>query len=135
MELIAMANPSKQKGTKAETKIVRFMIESPSIDAERRALKGSADAGDIIVKSNGWSCILEVKAGKQTDRYNRKLKEEWLRQTEAESANADLPGFLVVAAFNRSTKDYEVWDSKGERFWYLDEFRDLIAEKGYPASR
>lgn len=118
-----MSNKSKGIGTRAETKVVRY-LEEHGIKAERRALHGSQDLGDILVPDHKF--ILEVKAGKQTQQYGRKLKEEWLRQTHTESENAGLMGFLVIAVHGRSTRDYEVWSDDGNSFWYLDQFTASI---------
>lgn len=127
-----MTNKPKAIGTRAETKVVRF-LEEHGIKAERRALHGNQDLGDILVPE--WNNILEVKAGKQTDKYNRKLKEEWLKQTVDEACNASskdnlFEGFLVIAVHGRSTKDYEVWSEDGHRFWYLDQWCESLRNMG-----
>ena len=41
-------NKSKQKGTRAETKVVRY-LEDHGIKARRKALAGSKDEGDIEI--------------------------------------------------------------------------------------
>lgn len=80
--------PSKAKGTRTETSVVRFLNMVGFANAERRALSGSKDLGDIAgVPSIVW----EVKAG------HRLLLPEWLRQTETERVNATADyGILVI---------------------------------------
>lgn len=118
---------SKQKeiGTRAETKVVKF-LEEHGIHAERRALRGAKDVGDIHYWGKADEGILEVKGGRQTENINRKLRKTWLEQTVTESINAKLPGWLVIAKFGREVKDYEVWSPNGHEFYYLDEFVELL---------
>lgn len=42
-----MVNPSKRRGTTAETAIVNYLRANGALHAERRALKGRLDCGDI----------------------------------------------------------------------------------------
>lgn len=113
-----MANKSKQKGTRAETKVVKALLEA-GLRAERRPLKGSKDEGDVIVEDR---YILEVKAGKQTANYNRTQKEEWLRQTREEKKNSGKQAWLVIVRYNRRLQDAEVWTGDGGGFFWFDEF-------------
>lgn len=113
-----MANRSKQKGTRAETKVVKALLEA-GLRAERRPLKGSKDEGDVIVEDE---FILEVKAGKQTANYNRTQKEEWLRQTREEKKNSGKHAYLVIVRYNRRLQDAEVWFEDGHGFFWFDEF-------------
>lgn len=121
-----MSNPSKQKGTRAETKVVRYLKEH-GVDARRKALSGSKDEGDVELPE---LCVsLEVKSGKQTDKYNRAQLNEWLRQAREEQENARQRCYLVVARHGRSVKDYEVWwkmhpDSKVMQMQYLDDWTE-----------
>jgi len=119
-----MVNRSKAKGTNAETKIVNYLKDAGR-DARRVALKGKRDEGDIHVEHPNWNedkIVLEVKAGRQTQNVNRKTMEDWLAQTRKEAHAAEGTGYLVVARFGCSVKDYHVWSSDGRRFWYLDVF-------------
>lgn len=90
-----MANPSKNKGTSAETAVVRWARTNGYPHADRQPLRGNRDAGDIALCPG---VIVEVK--------NRRLTTgvptagdltEWMRQTETERevARADV-GILVV---------------------------------------
>lgn len=128
-----MSNPSKEKGTKGETAVVRYLSNNHGIQAQRRPLTGSKDCGDIemlrpVLKgqrgtlSDTAHCILEVKSGKQTHRYNRSQKNIWLEQTRKEGVNIGLPAYLVINVYGKRIEDSEVWSSDGRSFWYLDEF-------------
>lgn len=123
-----MSNKSKQKGTKAETNVVKF-LEANGIKAERKALHGSNDLGDVHVSGN-IEMILEVKAGKQTENPNRTQIEEWMRQARTEGDNAELPVALVVVRYRRAIKDANVYYyDKVADYWvfmYLDEFIDKL---------
>ena len=58
-----MANPSKNKGTAAETAVVRHAWAQGFTDAERIALSGANDQGDVVLMREP-KIIIEVKAGK-----------------------------------------------------------------------
>lgn len=72
-------NKSKNKGTKGETAVVKYLQEHGWKTAERRALKGNLDCGDISGVEN---LCLEVK--------NTKIKElgVWTEQLLVEIKNA-----------------------------------------------
>lgn len=125
-----MVNKPKAKGTAAETRVVNYLLAA-GFQARRAVMKGSHDEGDIhVVDQHGWGAfVLEVKAGKQTQRVGRKLKEEWLHQTRVETVNSKFPiGYLVIAKHGSSVKDYEVWSEDGHSFFYLDQFVELMKE-------
>lgn len=121
-----MSNPSKKKGTAAETKVVKYLNEL-GIDAKRKALTGNKDEGDIEFSTKlGNSIILEVKTGKMTANYNRAKLIEWLRQTRIEQENSGATAaYLVIVRYGRKIDDAEVWwrNDNGKHMMYLDEFR------------
>lgn len=125
-----MSNPSKKKGTAAESRVVTYLVAA-GLAARRVALKGNHDEGDIHVDHprRPIGAMFEVKAGKQTQRISRKQMEEWLAETRKEAAACGREGFLVVAKYGRSVEDYEVWSANGRRFRYLDEFVDGSTER------
>jgi Holliday junction resolvase len=90
-----MTNPSKQKGTAAESAVVEYLRSHGYYWAERRALNGVYDQGDIA-GINGW--IIEVKSQRT---YNIPA---WLRELAVEVENAEkhssyphpLQGVLIV---------------------------------------
>lgn len=118
-----MANPSKKKGTAAETRVVNY-LKSFGIQAERRALSGSEDQGDIKVIAKGLEFVFEVKAGKQTINPTRKQMDEWIRQTMVEGRNARCDSMLIVARYGKNPKDYDVWVPYKNSMihWYLDDW-------------
>lgn len=81
-------NKPKIKGTWAETLVTRFCQERGFPGAERRALAGAGDRGDIALCPG---VILEVK-----NHASPKLG-GWMRETETERVNAGAKyGILVV---------------------------------------
>jgi hypothetical protein len=87
-------NPSKAKGTKAETAVVRYAQANGFPDAERLALHGANDIGDIRLAPG---LILEVKAGKAAQTASLRQIDKWLveAQQEADNAHADLCALIV----------------------------------------
>lgn len=53
-----MANPSRNKGTAAETAVVRWFHEQGETQVDRHPLRGSKDVGDI---RGVPSCVVSVK--------------------------------------------------------------------------
>ncbi len=94
-----MANPSKAKGTAAETAVVRYLQTNGFPFAERRALNGSLDRGDIAGITD---TVIEVKAAKTL------TFPQWLRELAVEMGNDDA-GYGVVIAKRRGTTDVGEW--------------------------
>ena len=92
-----MSNPSKAKGTAAETAVVRWAREHGFPGADRQPLRGNRDQGDIGLCPG---VIVEVKTSKRTAATGlppATVLQEWLDQTELERANAGAKiGLLVV---------------------------------------
>ena len=79
---------SRAKGTAAETAVVGFLRDLAWPHAERRALHGNADTGDIAGLPG---VVLEVKNAKRTELA------AWLDELDAEIVNAHADtGVLVV---------------------------------------
>ena len=79
---------NKAKGTAAETALVNWLKENGYENAERRALSGKADRGDIAGVSNR---VIEVKSGSRLE------IPAWLKETEIERINdGALSGYLVI---------------------------------------
>ena len=106
-----MTNPSKAKGTAAETAVVRYARAHGFPLADRLTLSGRYDRGDVLLCPGA---ILEVKAGKaaQNASYGQILA--WLDETERErvNAHADTAG-LVVQRRGYGLGRVECWE-----FWY-----------------
>lgn len=79
---------SRRKGTSAESAVVAYLQANGWTYAERRALMGSKDKGDV---TGVPGLCVEVKSAA------RICIPEWMRETEAERVNAGADyGFLVV---------------------------------------
>lgn len=121
-----MANPSKAKGTRAETKVCKY-LESFGWVARRQALAGAADQGDIEAyrPDSVEKIIIEVKAGIQTKAPNRTQINEWCRQADTEKENAGArSGVLIVVRYNRAIEDADVYIPYGKMrtHWYLEDW-------------
>ena len=110
---------SKAKGTAAESAVVKYLAEQGFPDAERRALSGANDHGDIT----GTPCLTwEVKNHKS---YSFQA---WLREAEVEKDNSGADFCPLVVKPNgvglNSVKD-----------WFfvmtMDEGLSLIRAAGY----
>lgn len=75
-----MVNRSKQRGTAAETAVVRALHERGYLHAERRALAGALDKGDVALGIPG--VMIEVKNCATV------TIPAWLREVAVEKANA-----------------------------------------------
>jgi len=90
---------SRAKGTAAETAVVRFLRDLAWPHAERRALHGNADQGDI---AGIPGVVCEVKAAKTI------TLAAWLDELDAEIVNAHADtGVLVVK--RKGTTDVSRW--------------------------
>lgn len=74
---------NKQRGTRHETNVVNYLRQNGFPNAERRALHGNNDRGDI---NAGPGLVIECKS------QARHSLAEWLDEaiTEGENANADV---------------------------------------------
>lgn len=89
-----MVNKSKNIGTSAETHVVRYLQANGFPHADRRALKGSLDVGDILVCPR---LIVEVKAGAAAENASDGQLRLWCAETTREKRNAKADtAFLVV---------------------------------------
>jgi hypothetical protein len=78
-------NKPKIIGTRAETAVVRFMRSAGFPQAERRALRGTLDAGDVTgCPGVCWS----VKGGGQATGASDGLVEKWLDELDVQRQNA-----------------------------------------------
>jgi Holliday junction resolvase len=106
----------KRRGTDAESAVVRFFREHGYPRAERRALAGNLDRGDIVNGPPGFA--FEVKAAR------RLAHQEWLREAEAERVNAGERFGAVIH------KPVGVADAAGYHVvMRLDAFVDLLGTR------
>lgn len=82
-----MSNRAKQRGTAAETAVAAYLQAHGFPAAERRALHGGNDRGDI---TGIPGIAVEVKA------VARPAYGEWLREAHKEAANAGVPLGVVI---------------------------------------
>lgn len=118
-----MVNRSKNKGTMAETAVVSFLRTVGFPYAERLALQGSKDRGDI---TGIPGIVIEVK--------NEKVYtwSSWLREASVEKTNAAADHGLVVA------KPRSVGTTRVDMWWagmYAGDFRALREQAGLPPSQ
>ena len=112
---------SKDIGTRAETAVVKLCHEIGYRHAERLALAGADDRGDIRLLRDPL-VILEVKAGKAAQNASWPQIQAWLRETQIERNNAwradpekldkDFHGFLITQRKGYGTgrvADWCIW--------------------------
>ena len=112
-------SPARGKGTAFETLIVRYLQSKGWIHAERRALHGNLDKGDI---TGTGPLVWECKYHKTLDLSG------WLRETEQERQNANAThGILIVKrrSYGEPGDQYAVMR--------LSDMVELLKEAGYGA--
>lgn len=112
-------------GTSAESAVVGYLRAHGFPHAERRALNGALDKGDIA------GCIgicIEVKAGNAAANASDGQVEKWLEETETERVNAKADiGILVMKRKGFSNQRAGEW-------WAVVDggvFADLVYEPAY----
>lgn len=111
-----MSNPSKQRGTRAETALVKWARANGFAGADRQPLRGSRDQGDAHL---GPGVIVEVKSHRLPTGYpTRGQLDTWMNQTRDEALNADADlGILVVK--RPGTQDVGRWFAHVETIDWL----------------
>lgn len=100
-------NRPKAIGTKAETAVTRAAQMRGFPHAERRALRGRADVGDVLLCPG---LVLEVKGGDMARRASDALVAKWLVETERERVNANAEhAFLVVQRAGVGPRNAHQW--------------------------
>lgn len=112
---------NKAKGTRAESAVVAYLRDRGFIHAERRALNGAKDLGDVTGIPN---VVIEVK------NQNRHSFSEWLDEAEVERENA---GADVGAAWVKRRGKGSAGD------WFVvmtgETFASLLEDAGYGTKR
>jgi hypothetical protein len=85
---------SKDIGTRAESAVVAYLRAHGWPTAERRALAGAADLGDIVGTPG---LVWEIKGGYKAETAGDGIVASWLLETESERINARADvGVLVM---------------------------------------
>ncbi len=88
-----MTNRPKAIGTACETAVVRYLQANGFPHAERRALRGELDAGDV---TGCPGIAIEIKGGEAAKSASDAQIEAWLVETETERINANAEIGLLV---------------------------------------
>lgn len=116
-----MTNRPKQIGTAAETAVVRTLRTLGFPHAERRALTGALDQGDI---TGCPGLVFEVKGGEAAKVASDAQITAWLAETEAERLNAGADiGVLVLQRRG-------VGASNAGRWWAVVWLHDICHARG-----
>lgn len=108
-----MVNKAKNKGTAGESAVVKALRANGFEGAERRALAGSADLGDILVAPG---VIAEVKTGHHAKDASHEQIMRWLDETERERRNAKAAlAFLVIQRTGFGLDRANMWST-----WFYD---------------
>ncbi len=92
---------SKAKGTAFETQVATY-LQGRGLDAERVALSGISDRGDIhIRKPGGRITVIECKAGAQTHNPTPAQERGWFKEAEVEAVNLGPRADVGVAVLKR----------------------------------
>jgi Holliday junction resolvase len=114
-----MSSKNKAKGTAFETLVVNYLRDHGFPHAERRALAGTHDLGDILT---GPGLVWECK-----NHQTLKLS-EWIEEARKEKENANATHGFVIAK-RRGKGD------AGEQYaiMTLETLTELLREAGYSA--
>ena len=114
-----MSNPSKRKGTDAESAVVTYLQSRGWKHAERRALAGAKDRGDIAGIAG---VVVEVK------NCRTQSVGAWLREARKEQLN-DLADYGVVISkpIGVGTTRVEDWHAH----LTVKQLCDLLEQAGY----
>lgn len=99
-----MTNRPKAIGTAAETAVVRYLAAHGFPAAERRALHGATDLGDI---TGTPGIVWEVKGGEAAKDASDNQIADWMDEAQTEAGNAGATyGFLIVARRRKNVRDW-----------------------------
>lgn len=111
-----MVNRSKNIGTRSETAVVRAARAHGFPHAERRALRGRTDVGDVLLCPG---VVAEVKGGQMARNASEADVERWLDETERERINAGAElAFLVVQRRGYGPERAGHWHAYWRHGWW-----------------
>jgi Holliday junction resolvase len=121
-------NPSKAKGTKFESDVVKYLTAN-GYYAERIALAGANDCGDVYAEMDGNRYVIECKAYKS---YTPSEEREWREQSMCECMNyTQKTGrvsrqLLIVKQYGKpiGRSFVHIFDSEG---WVMQYLEDLVS--------
>jgi hypothetical protein len=112
-----MVNRSKNIGTAAETAVVRYLNTNGWGSAERRALRGNQDAGDI---TGTPGVCWEIKGGEAAKTASDGQLAAWLHETELERARDNAAvGLLIVQRHRKNVRDWWVVSTIAPLCWLI----------------
>jgi hypothetical protein len=111
-----VVSKSKQKGTAAETAVVRWLSERTKNRIERRTLSGSNDKGDIAGMDG---VVIEVK------NHARMELAQWVAELETEIANDNADTGVVIHKKRGTTDVGEWYATMPVRVWF-----ELVKSRG-----
>lgn len=121
-------NPSKAKGTAAETAVVRYLHANGFPLAERRALAGATDKGDILA-APGF--IIEVKDqpsafGPAGPQFQALL--DWQEETfqERRNAHADKAWLVIKRPGTTCVDRWFCWECDPGGYWFMRTLADSV---------
>lgn len=118
-----MVNRSKNLGTAAETAVVRYLRANGFPQAERRALAGSYDLGDV---TGIPGVVIEVKGGQAAKTASDGQVTLWLAETERERVNARADvGILVMSRSG-------IGPSRAGSWWAVVRLDQFVTIGGFP---
>ena len=99
-----MSARPKDIGTRAESAVVKYLAANGWPNAERRALHGNVDLGDVTgTPGLAW----EVKGGEAAKTASDNQIAAWFQEAQLEAANAGARfGFLVAARRHKNVRDW-----------------------------
>ena len=90
---------AKDIGTRAETAVRNHLLSRgySQLEAHRNVLKGSADEGDVWLRTSAGLMVFEIKGGKMAKEASYGQIEKWFQEAQTERDNAHGKfGFLVT---------------------------------------
>lgn len=101
-----MTNPSKAKGTAAETETLRAAIRA-GLTGDRAPLKGAQDQGDLWL--SGQRVVVEVKAGDQAANPSPWQLQEWMTEAVSEATRVAACDIAVLVVKRKGSARAEHW--------------------------
>jgi len=116
-------NTSKAKGTAWESEVVKYLRANGFEQAERRALAGNADKGDILVTAG---VIAECKAWATFTDSN---VVDWWAETATEKKNANASvALLIVKRPRKGAAQSWCWRQGEWGYWHAQFLSDALNE-------